>query len=157
VILYYLFVFLYRRGVIVMIAYNFGSSRQVLVGSSCKLFKYDFSISWEVSTLVFISYLTCLLSHFPTYVMFSPKKREQRNNLAQECKDLSRMYRVIWFSIIHGSKFIFQYHWFLSTGLSLSYGLCVPNLIFSFQGLSLLCCGFLNHYIHRVRISWYLS
>lgn len=94
-ILYYLFMSLYRHRVGVIIAYNFGFSRQVLVGSSYKPFKSDFSISREVPALVFISYLTCLLSHFSTYVMYSPKEREQRRNLAQECKDLSRIYRVV--------------------------------------------------------------
>jgi hypothetical protein len=52
IILYYLFASLYRCRVEVIISYNFGSSRQVPVESSCKSFKYDFNVSWEVSALV---------------------------------------------------------------------------------------------------------
>jgi len=36
----------------VIIAYNFGSPKQVLIGSSCKPFKSNFSVSQAVFTLV---------------------------------------------------------------------------------------------------------
>jgi hypothetical protein len=32
--------------------YNFGSPMQIFIGLSCKPFKYDFSVSWEVSILM---------------------------------------------------------------------------------------------------------
>jgi hypothetical protein len=47
-ILYYLFTSLYRCRMRVIIVYNFISLRQVLVGSSCKLFKFDFCILFDV-------------------------------------------------------------------------------------------------------------
>jgi len=53
-ILYDSFVSVYRYKVRLIIAFKFGSPRQVLVGSSCKPFKYDFNVFWDVTISVSI-------------------------------------------------------------------------------------------------------